>query len=63
MTTGENKAVAVEPARRGGVVTEAAVAVEGGTDFGTTEWQAKVAGTAGVHGINREAAGLRGGVL
>jgi hypothetical protein len=44
-------------------VTEAAVAVEGGADFGTTEGQSEVTGTTGVNRINGKATGLCGGVL
>lgn len=62
MTSGEDEAVAVEPARLGRVDVEE-VAVKDGADFCTAEGQPQVAGCAIVNGVDGESACLIGGLL
>ena len=61
MTGGEDEAIAVEPARAFGIERER-VPEEHGADLGAAEREAKMADAGLVHGINGEAAGLRGGL-
>ena len=44
----------------GRIVAEAACTIKNGADLGTAEWEAEVAGVAGVDGVDRESAGLGG---
>jgi len=57
----EHEAVAVEPARFGGVVRER-VAVKGSADLSGTEGETQMPGRALVDGIDGEATGLVGGL-
>ena len=62
MAAGKNEAVAVEPARLGGVHIEQ-VAVQDGTDFCTAQGQTHVAGCFVVNGIDGKTSGLVGSLL
>ena len=61
MARGQHEAVAIDPARPIRVVLQR-VPIEHGADLRRTEWQAQVAGLAGVDGVHREASGLIGGL-
>lgn len=62
VTGGEDEAVAIEPLGSFWIKPQAACTVEDGSDFGAAEWQAEVAGRAGVDGIHGEATCLVGGL-
>ena len=59
MAAGKNEAVAVDPARLGGIIRKA-LAKEYGAKFGTTERQAEVAGITCVNGVDGQPASLIG---
>ncbi len=55
MSGGENKTIAIEPAGFIGIVVENGTK-EGGPDFGATERETQMTGTAGVNGVEGETA-------
>gem|GEM_PF-4319854 len=57
---GKDEAVAVDPLRVGGVVTQE-MSVEGGADLGGSQGEAQVARMAGGHGVHGQSAGFVGG--
>ena len=62
VAAGKDEAVAVQPFGRSRIVAQSAVAEQHRADFCTAEWQAEVAGVAGVDCVDRKSPSLGSGL-